>query len=107
MEVIPADEFLRCAAGVGIGFDPGYLDSGCLSLLPPSEHARFWVLPPDPATWPHFAAALVDSLDDWDTGYLWPRAGRWPPPAEGLGLNDSVRTVVLRGAGIPFGSAGA
>jgi hypothetical protein len=107
MEAVPTDEFLRWAAGVGIGFHPRYPNSGCLSLLPPGEHARFWVLPDDPATWPHFAASLVDGLDDWDTGYLWPRAGHWPTPAEGLGLNDAVRSVVLRGASIPFGSAAA
>jgi hypothetical protein len=107
MESVPADEFMRWAASVGIGFHPGYPDSKCLSLLPPGDHARFWVLPFEPATWPHFIASLVDGLDDWETGYLWPRAGRWPTPAQGLGLNDGVRMVLLRGAGIPFGSAAA
>lgn len=100
MEGVSADKFLSWAAGVGIGFDPRYPNSGCLSLLPPTGHARFWVLPNDPTTHPHFAAALVQGLDDWKTGYLWPRAGRWIPPG-------GSQPITLRGVGVPFGSAAA
>lgn len=107
MEAVTTDEFFRWAAEVGVGLDPRYPASGCLSLLPPSEHARFWELPLDPATWPHFSASLLGCLDNWDVGYLWPRAGRWPKSADDLSLNEGIRAVVLRGAGIPPGEAAA
>jgi hypothetical protein len=108
MEMVPGEDFLRWAAGVGIGFDPRYPESGCLSLRPPREHARFWVLPPYPSALPLFATSLLDGLDEWDSGLLWPRSGgRWPDPAQSRGYSEGVRDVLLRGAGIPGGWAGA
>src|SRR5436190_17618850 len=107
METPPAEDFLSWAAGVGIGFDPRYPESHCLSLLPPHEHARFWILPLDPATWAHFAASLLDGLDEWSSGFLWPRCGRWPDPVQSRSHNEGVRDCLLRGAGIPGGWAGA
>ena len=107
MEPVSSEDFLRWTSGVGIGFDPRYPESQCLSLLPPSEHTRFWVLPPDPATWPHFTASLLNGLDEWDNGFLWPRCGSWPNPAKSRSLNEGVRDVLLHGAGVPAGWAGA
>jgi hypothetical protein len=107
METVSGEDFLGWAAGVGIGFDPRYPECRCLSLLPPREHARFWVLPPDPAAWPYFAASLLHGLDEWDSGLLWPRSGRWPDPVQSQSYNEGVRDVLLRGAGIPGGWAGA
>jgi hypothetical protein len=78
MHAVSCEEFLRWAAGHGIAVDPRYPDSGCLRLLPPADHARFWVVPADPATWPHFVASLLGGLDDWVTGLLWPRSSNWP-----------------------------
>jgi hypothetical protein len=107
MEFVSGEGFLRWAAGVGVGFDPGYPASRHLCLLPPREQARFWVLPPDPATWPHFAASLLDGLDEWDSGLLWPCSGGWPAPEQSQSYNEDVRDVVLKGAGVPAGWAGA
>jgi hypothetical protein len=104
---VPGEDFLRWAAGVGIGFDPRYPESRLLCLLPPREHARFWVLPPEPSAWPHFAASLLGGLDEWDSGLLWPRSGRWPDPARSHSDQEAVRDVLWRGAGIPGGWAGA
>ena len=78
----------------------------CLGLLPPRESTRFWVLPADPHAWPHFAGTVLKGLDRWETGYLWPRPGRWPLAANSRSYNEQVRDVVLRGAGIPDGWAG-
>jgi hypothetical protein len=107
MKTVSEQDFLPWAAEVGIGFDPRYPDSHCLSLLPPCEHARFWVLPPDPATWPHFVASLLGGLDQWESGFVWPRCGSWPNPALSQSYKEGVRDVLLRGAGIPGGWAGA
>jgi hypothetical protein len=107
MEAVRGEEFLRWTAEVAIGFDPRYPESGCLRLLPPREHARFWALPSDPATWPHFVASLLDALDKWVSGFLWPRSGRWPLSDRSQSYNEGVRDVLLRGAGIPGGWEGA
>lgn len=65
-------------------------------------------MPSDPSAWPHFAASLLDGLDEWDSGFLWPRSdGRWPDPAQSQSYNEGVRDVLLRGAGIPGGWGGA
>lgn len=107
MEAVPSETFLRWAAGAGIGVDLRHPGSRCLSLLPATEHARFWALPADPAAWPHFAASLLGGLDEWASGYLWSRSGDWPEPSGSQSYNEGVRDVVLRGAGIPGGWAGA
>jgi hypothetical protein len=107
MQGVPGENFLRWAAGVGIDFDPRYPDSGCLRLVPPRDHARFWVLPSDPASWPHFIASLLEGLDEWPTGFLWPRSGAWPSCGQSQSYNEGVREVVLRGAGIPDSWTGA
>jgi hypothetical protein len=84
-----------------------YPDSGCLRLLPPTDHARFWAVPADPAAWPHVAASLLGGLDEWTTGLLWPRSGSWPQFGRAQSHNDGVRDIVLRGTGIPDGWSGA
>ncbi len=84
-----------------------YPETGCLSLLPATEHARLWMVPVDPATWPHFFASLLGGLDEWATGLLWPRSGSWPRSDRSQSYNEGVRDVMLQGAGIPDGWAGA
>lgn len=106
MRLLSNEDFLRWATGVGIGFDPRYPKSRCLRFLSIQKHARFWVLP-DPTTWPHFLALSLNGLDDWDSGFLWPRSGRWPESASSRSNNEGVRNVLLRGAGVPGGWAGA
>jgi hypothetical protein len=107
METVRSEGFWRWAAKANLGIDPRYPEFGCLCLLPPTECARFWVLPSDPSAWPHFAASLLKGLDEWDSGFLWPRAGRWPDPAQSKWPSEKVRDVLLRGAGIPGGWDGA
>src|SRR4051812_2291633 len=99
MEVVPSENFLQWAAGVGIGFDQRYPESRCLCLLPPREHTRFWTMPSDPAAWPHFIASLLGGLDEWNDGLLWPRSGRFPDPAHSQSHSDGVRGILLRGVG--------
>src|SRR5260370_34350093 len=107
METVRGEVFLWWAAGVAIGVGPRYPESGCLRLLPPREHARFWVRPSDPATWPHFVVSLLDALDEWGSGFLWPRSGSWPLPDRSQSYNEGVRDVLLQGGGIPGGWEGA
>ena len=105
MEAVSSQDFLRWANGVGIGFDPRYPESGCLSILPPNEYARFWALPSQPVKWPRLLRSLLDRLDEWNSGWLWPRAGQWPGSAQSS--RYGVRDIILRGATIPVDWAGA
>ncbi|WP_020474864.1 hypothetical protein [Zavarzinella formosa] len=107
MQAVTQNEFLKWAAGAGIGFHPQYPDSGLLTLLPPGDHARFWVTPADPAAWAHFIASMLDGMDEWAAGYLWPRSGQWPNWGQVSSGNQGVRDVILKGAGIPDGWPGA
>jgi hypothetical protein len=106
-EAVSADEFLLWAAEAGIGFDPRYSGTDCLSLLPPRESSRFWELPDHPYSIPHLVEAVLDGLDRWEAGYLWPRIGRWPTWADPGLPNERVRDVIWRGLGMPGGWAGA
>jgi hypothetical protein len=106
-EAVAGDAFLAWAAGVGVGFDPRYPDSRSLGLLPPRESARFWKLPGEIGNWPHFAGTILEGLDWWDTGYLWPRSGKWPAAVESCSHNERVRDVMLLGSGVPDGWVGA
>lgn len=107
MQPVSRVEFLRSVADRGIGVDPRYPDSDCLTILPPTDHRRFWVVPGDPAGWPYFVASLLGGLDEWATGLLWPRSGHWPKSEQSQSYNAGVRDIILRGAGIPDGWAGA
>lgn len=99
-EQISTAEFLAWAAGLGVGFHPEY--PGCLGLLPPRDSTRFWVLPADPAAWPHLIETVLDCVDDWNFGSVWWRSGTWVDQED-----HPVRSVLWRGAGIPPGWAGA
>ena len=106
-EAVSADDFLAWAAGADIGFDPRYPGTDCLSLLPPGESSRFWMLPDHPYSIPHLVETVLNGLDRWEAGYLWPRIGRWPTWADPGLPNERVRDVVWRGLGMADGWAGA
>jgi hypothetical protein len=106
-QAVSADDFLAWAARVSIGFDPRYPGTDCLSLLPPRGSSRFWELPDHPYSIPYVVEAILDGLDQWEAGYLWPRAGRWPAWVDPGLPNERVRDVVWRGLGMPASWAGA
>jgi hypothetical protein len=65
------------------------------------------VLPDHPYSIPHFVEAVLNGLDRWEAGYLWPRIGRWPTGADPGLPNERVRDVIWQGLGMPGGWAGA
>jgi hypothetical protein len=107
MQAISSEEFLEWAAGVGIGFDERFADAQCLGFLPPRDHARYWLLPDGAEQWPHFLASVINGLERWSWGFLWPRSATWPMAARSASYNERIRDVVLRAAGIPDGWPGA
>ena len=107
MRPISTERFFAWASKRGIALDERYPDARCLTYRPYRDFNRFWELPGDPATWPHFIATSLKAMDTWSAGYLWPRLGHWPVEGKAGDYNEGVRDVVLRGAAIPSGHAGA
>lgn len=99
-------EFLRWAAGRGLGLDPQYPDAAVLDYQGGSD-ARFWVVPAEPERRPYFVASLLELLGDWHTCYVWRHLGSWPDPndIDGQRVNDVVELRVLQGLGLPLGTA--
>lgn len=100
-DTMSAGKFLAWAAEVGIGFDPRYPGTNCLSILSARDSLRFWMAPDHPYSIPHFIGAILDGLDNWETAYLWPRIGRWTTAGDMQLPNEVVRDVIWRGAGLP------
>jgi hypothetical protein len=101
MQLIPAADFLAWAGTLGIGLDERFDEPRCLAYRPYRDSDRFWALPEHPETWPFFVAQLLAALEPWLVCALWVRSGLWPDMAEGATRNGRVRSVILRGAGIP------
>ena len=99
-------EFLRWAAGRGLGLDPQYPDAAVLDYQGGSD-ARFWVVPAEPERRPYFIASLLELLGDWHTCYVWRHLGSWPDPndIDGQRVNDVVELRILQGLGLPLGTA--
>jgi hypothetical protein len=107
MQAVSSDEFLKWTATHGITFDERYPGARSLGFAPLRDHSRFWTLPADPASLPHFIASIVGGLDQWSWGLLWPRGGVWPAGAAPAAWDESVRAIVLRGINVPEGWPGA
>jgi hypothetical protein len=107
MHPIRSEEFLAWAEAKGIGPDDRYEEPRCLVHKPPRDIGRFWVVPPDPAGWPRFIAAMLDGMGPWTTGYLWFRGGRWPGLTAPYDSDGGIREVILRGVGAPINLEGA
>ena len=106
MRTVSEHEFLRWADGKGIGLDPQYPGSAVLEFQGGSE-ARFWSVPPEPERRPYLIASLLELMGDWQTCYAWRHLGSWPDPStvNARRVNDVVELRILRGLGMPLGTA--
>jgi hypothetical protein len=106
MRTVTEDEFLRWAAGKNLGLDPQYPDSAVLDFHGGSD-SRFWVVPPEAKRRPYFIASLLELMGEWQTCYAWRHLGSWPVPGsvDTRRMNDSVELRILKGLGMPLGTA--
>ena len=106
MHTITEDEFLQWASTKRLGLNPKYPQSAVLNFQATSE-SRFWVVPREPQCRPHFLASLIDLMGDWHTCYVWRHLGSWPDPkyVEPDDINDFVELHILKGLGLPLGTA--
>lgn len=105
MKTIRESEFLAWAEQVGLFLDERYPQSAVLSFRPDPELDRFWEIPPEPERRPFFVDSLLDLMGDWRSCYIWRHLGSWPPVANQSRINDVVELQILKGLGLPLGTA--
>jgi hypothetical protein len=105
MKSISEAEFLQWAATKGLRPDPLYPQSAVLKFHDALEDARFWEVPFEPHRRPHFIQSLLELLGDWQLCYVWRHMGSWPASVDPLRINDVVEFQILRGLGLPLGTA--
>jgi hypothetical protein len=108
MNAVTESEFWQWAATRGVDSDPKHFESGVLVFRANSE-SRFWVVPREPGRRPYFLASLIDLMEDWQSCYVWRPRGSWPDAKRvadlGGNINDEVELLILKGLGLPIGTA--
>jgi hypothetical protein len=105
MDSLSEAQFLQWAAREGLHLDPQYPQSAVLTFAGAYEEARFWEVPLEPHRRPHFIDTLLKLLGDWQVCYVWRHMGSWPSSVEPLRINDVVEFQILKGLGLPLGTA--
>jgi len=104
MKRLPESDFLAWADARGLGLDPQYPHS-VLVFQPDPEQDRFWEVPAEPECRPSFISSLLELMGEWRECYAWRHLGRWPESADPSRVNDVVELQILRGLGMPLGTA--
>jgi hypothetical protein len=105
MKTLRESDFLHWAQQAGLFVDERYPQSAVLSFRPNLELDRFWEVPPEPERRPYFVASLLDLMGDWRSCYVWRHLGSWPRAANQSRINDAVEFQILKGLGLPLGTA--
>jgi len=107
MRALAEAEFLSWAEDHGLGLDPQYPKSAVLTFRAGSADARFWCVPPKPERRPYFLASFLELLGDWTSCFAWRHLGSWPDidRIDPQRVNDVVEHYILRGLGLPIGTA--
>ena len=105
MKTLTEAAFLEWADGAGLCLDPRYPQSAVLVFRPDPHQNRFWEIPPEPERRPFFILALLELMGEWQECYAWRHLGSWPESADPLRINDAVEWRILKGLGLPLGTA--
>lgn len=105
MKTLTEAEFLRWAEQRGVELDEHYPQSAVLVFRPDCCEGRFWCVPPEPERRPYFIASLLELMGDWQSCYAWRHLGSWPDSADRRRINDVVELRILKGLGLPLGTA--
>jgi len=98
-------QFLTWAGDYGIGIDSSYPQLAILAFIPDPDCDRFWEFPVQPERRPYFIASMLEGMGDWKSCFVWRHVGSWPTRPEPLRLNDRIEFQILRGTGLPLGTA--
>ena len=105
MKTLTDTAFLAWADGAGLCLDPQYPASAVLVFRPDPQQGRFWEVPAEPEGRPYFLLSFLELLGAWQDCYVWRHLGRWPEFADPLRINDVVEWQILKGLGLPLGTA--
>ena len=105
MQALPESAFLAWADKSGLWLDPQYPASAVLAFRPDPHQDRFWEVPVEPEQRPYFILSFLELMGDWQECYAWRHLGRWPEAAEQSRINDVIELQILRGLGLPLGTA--
>ena len=105
MKTLTDSSFLAWAERAGLCLDPRYPQSAVLVFRPDPHQDRFWEVPVEPEVRPYFILSLLALMGDWRECYVWRHLGSWPASAEPSRVNDLVELQILKGLGLPLGTA--
>ena len=105
METLTESVFLAWADRAGLCLDPRYPESTVLVFRAGPRQHRFWEVPAEPERRPYFILSLLELMGDWQACYAWRHMGSWPDSADPLRINDVVELQILKGVGLPLGTA--
>lgn len=105
MKTLTESAFLAWADGAGLGLDLRYPQSAVLVFQPDPRQHRFWEVPVEPERRPYFIWSLLELMGDWQECYVWRHLGSWPTSADPSRINDVVELQILKGLGLPIGTA--
>ena len=108
MKSLMEADFLRWAEDHGLTVDPRYPQSARLQFRPASDCVRFWCIPDQPQRRPYFYSSVLELAGPWDSCFVWRHLGSWPNKdhIDPRRVNDGVEFELLKGIGIPCGTAG-
>jgi hypothetical protein len=105
MKTVTETAFLEWADREGLFLDPQYPESAVLVFRSDPQQDRFWEVPVEPERRPYFLQCFLELMGDWQDCYAWRHLGSWPESAEPLRINDVVEWQILKGLGLPLGTA--
>ena len=105
MRVLSEADLLAWAEDRAMGLDQRHRDLAILTFRPDPGHDRFWSVPPAPGRRPYFIASMLDLTGEWGACFVWKALGSWPASANPQRINDVIQLRILRGLGLPLGTA--
>ena len=98
-------QFLEWAAAHRIQLDERYPDSAVLAFTPDPHLDRFWKTPRQAEDRPRFLLLMLELMTDWKSCFVWRHLGRCPTQPFPYRMNGRIEFEILRGIGLPMGSA--
>lgn len=103
MKAIPEQQILSWLSERHLDVGDHYPEK--VSVLFKDDFSRFWVVPQEPANRPHLIDTILSLTEAWSECLVWKPDGSWMESTEDSRTNDVVLLQLLRGLGLPLGTA--
>ena len=88
-----------------MGIDECCPNSAIMTFKPPGGIGNSWDIPPKPEQRPWFISAVLNSMGQWRSCFVWRHMGSWHENPNPNRLNDRIEFQILKGLGMPLGTA--